>query len=192
MTRLVQGVGINDGKYTASVNGVKRKEYELWTSMLKRCYNEKIHKKNPTYLGCTVSDSFKNYTYFFEWCQLQIGFGIYDYNLDKDLLIKRNKEYNENSCIFIPTLLNNLFVKRQLNRGAFPIGVSKDGKNYKAQCSYSGERKHIGSFKTPELAFAAYKLCKENYIKELAEKYKDSIDPRAYQALLNYEVDIND
>lgn len=192
MARLVQGVGINDGKYPATINGIKRKEYELWTSMLKRCYNEKIHKKNPTYMGCIVSDNFKDYTYFFEWCQLQIGFGICDYNLDKDLLFKGNKEYNENSCIFLPTLLNNLFVKRQLDRGTFPIGVSKDGKNYRAQCSYNGIRKNIGTFTTPELAFNAYKTFKEAHIKELAEKYKVTIDQRAYQALLNYEVHIDD
>ena len=192
MTRLVKGVGINDRKYTTTVDGKIRKEYELWTGMLNRCYSENYHKKNPTYLGCTVSDNFKHYTYFFEWCQLQIGFGICDYNLDKDLLYKGNKEYNENSCIFLPTLLNNLFVKRQLDRGTFPIGVSKDGKNYRAQCSYNGIRKNIGTFTTPELAFNAYKAFKEAHIKELAEKYKDTIDSRAYLALMNYEVSIDD
>lgn len=85
-----------------------------------------------------------------------------------------------------------LLTKRQLDRGTFPIGVSKDGKNYRAQCSYNGIRKNIGTFTTPELAFNAYKTFKEAHIKELAEKYKTTIDQRAYLALMNYEVDIND
>ena len=36
------------------------------------------------------------------------------------------------------------------------------------------------------------KKAKEDYIKEVAELYKDQIDIRVYEALMNYEVDIND
>lgn len=41
-------------------------------------------------------------------------------------------------------------------------------------------------------AFAAYKKAKETYLVELAEKWKGKIDDRAYEALMNYEVDIDD
>ena len=41
-------------------------------------------------------------------------------------------------------------------------------------------------------AFNAYKVEKEWYVKELAQKYQNDIDERAYVALLNYKVDIND
>jgi hypothetical protein len=41
-------------------------------------------------------------------------------------------------------------------------------------------------------AFSAYKVFKEALIKQVAEKYKLQLDPRAYKALLNYEVNIND
>ena len=50
----------------------------------------------------------------------------------------------------------------------------------------------LGSFKTELEAFNAYKQAKETFIKELADKWKDKIDPRAYEALMNYEVSIDD
>ena len=53
-------------------------------------------------------------------------------------------------------------------------------------------QKHLGSFNCPMKAFSVYKKAKEAYIKQVAEQYKDVIDPRAYKALLEYEVNIED
>lgn len=192
MKKLVQGVGINDRTYPTKQGGKHTKEYSLWTNMLERCYNEKFHINQPTYVGCKVSDNFKQYSYFHEWCQTQIGFGDCDFSLDKDLIYKGNKEYNENNCVFIPLEINNVLVKRQSDRGLLPIGVCKHGVKFQAGCTINGVSKYIGLFTTPELAFNAYKTFKEAYIKEQAEKYKEIIDPRAYQALMNYEVSIDD
>lgn len=192
MVRLVMGVGVNDRKYAARIDGKIIKEYNLWAAMLVRCYDTKYHEKNTTYIGCSVSDNFKKFSYFYEWCNLQIGFNIESYQLDKDLLCKGNKIYNENSCVFLPSIVNSMLIKCDSSRGDLPIGVSKSGNNFIAKCRKYGTRKYIGTFDTPELAFNAYKTFKEAHIKELAEKYKGTIDPRAYQALLNYEVSIDD
>ena len=192
MKKLVRGVGINDGKYPATIGGKRTKEYVLWQNMLERCYNKKFHEARPTYVGCNVSDAFKQYTYFFEWCQNQIGFGIADFHLDKDLIYKGNKEYNENNCVFIPQIINSMLTNCKAARGILPIGVTEHGNNFRARCNIGSTTKTIGTFTTPELAFNAYKTFKEAHIKELAEKYKDTIDPRAYHALLNYEVSIDD
>ena len=43
-----------------------------------------------------------------------------------------------------------------------------------------------------EEAFQAYKQAKEQYIKEVAEEYKDKIPYRLYEAMMNYEVEIDD
>lgn len=51
---------------------------------------------------------------------------------------------------------------------------------------------YCGSYGSVEEAFSAYKVAKERYLKELAEKWKGKIDDRAYEALINYEVDIDD
>ena len=47
-------------------------------------------------------------------------------------------------------------------------------------------------FNTESEAFNAYKEAKENHLRELANKWKGKIDERAYQALINYTVEITD
>ena len=191
----VYGIGVVGVKYPIRVNGVQTKEYELWQSMLKRCYSDTYQKKYPTYEGCEVSDNFKNYEYFYEWCQNQIGFGIEGFELDKDLLIKGNKVYNESTCVFIPAEINSLLTKCTASRGECLIGVSwhKRDKVFVAQVSKNkGKQEHLGYFKTEIEAFNAYKTAKESFVKERANKWKGKIDPRAYNALMNYTVDITD
>ena len=103
----VYGIGILGTKYPIKVSGVKTKEYMLWQSMLERCYSDAFKKKRPTYEGCEVGDNFKSYEYFYEWCHKQIGFGDSGWHLDKDLLIKGNKVYSENTCVFLlPKLIH--------------------------------------------------------------------------------------
>ena len=195
----VYGVGILGTKYQAKINGVKTKEYTLWCSMLKRCYSDAYKKQRPTYESCEVSDKFKSYEYFYEWCNKQIGFSNdgngYPFHLDKDLLVKGNKIYSESTCVFIPSEINSLLTKSTASRGKHLIGVSWNNasKSFVARVAKNkGRSEHLGYYKTEIEAFNAYKVAKELYIKEQAEKWKDEIDERAYNALMDYEVSIDD
>ena len=191
----VYGIGVVGNKYPSRVNGVLIKEYVLWHSMLVRCYSDKSKKKHPTYEGCEVSDKFKSYEYFYEWCHEQIGFDNDGFELDKDLLTKGNKVYNENVCVFLPQEINSLLVKSTASRGEYLIGVCwhKRDKVFMATVSKNkGKQEHLGLFNTELEAFNAYKEAKESFIKEQAEKWKGKIDPRAYEALMNYTVEITD
>ncbi|CAH1066767.1 Uncharacterised protein [Acinetobacter phage MD-2021a] len=196
----VYGVGVLGAKYAGyfiDTYGKKKIicEYRVWQNMISRCYSEKKHIKQPTYKGCSVSENFKHYEYFYEWCNRQIGFGNQGWNLDKDLLVKGNKVYSEDTCVFLPRELNNLTIKSDSIRGEYPIGVSykKCRGKFTAHINYgSNGQKNLGYYKTPEEAFYAYKEAKEGFIKEQALKWKDKIDPRAFQALMNYVVDIKD
>ena len=191
----VYGVGVVGTKYPTTINGVQTKEYALWTGVLERCYSETLKERRPTYEGCEVSDNFKRYEYFYEWCNKQIGFGNKGWHLDKDLLAKGNKVYSEDSCIFIPKEINLLLVKCTASRGKYLIGVCwcNTKKAFKAQVNKSkGRKEYLGSFNTELEAFNAYKIAKESFVKEQADEWKDKIDPRAHEALMNYTVEITD
>ena len=191
----VYGVGITGTKYQPSINGVLTKEYTLWNNMLERCYSDSFKKRRPTYEGCEVSSKFKSYEYFYDWCHNQIGFDNEDWHLDKDLLIKGNKVYNENTSVFIPQEINSMLVKSDKRRGEHLIGVCwhKKGKTFVATVNKNkGKQEYLGLFNTEIEAFNAYKEAKEAFVKEQAEKWKSQIDERAYNALMNYEVSIDD
>lgn len=69
--------------------------------------------------------------------------------------------------------------------------MSPSGK-YIAQISRQGKRYGLGYYSTEIEAFYAYKEAKENYIKELANKWKDQIDIRVYEALMAWAISIDD
>ena len=191
----VYGVGVIGDKYPITINSVQTKEYVLWKHMLQRCYSDDFKKERPTYEGCQISENFKSYEYFYEWCHEQVGFGNEGFHLDKDSLVKGNKVYSENTCVFIPQEVNTLLTKSTASRGKHLIGVSwnKKDKAFVAKARKNkGKSEHLGIFKTEIEAFKAYKTAKEAFVKEQAEKWKDEIDDRAYNALMNYEVEITD
>ena len=190
----VKGVGIIGNKYPITINKVMVKEYDLWKSMLLRCYSKKHQEKHHAYIGCIVSENFKYYEFFYEWCQNQVGFKD-GFHLDKDLLVKGNKVYSEDTCVFLPREINNVLTSRNSLRGKYLLGVCfhKCSGKFIAQINSNGiKRKHLGTFNTEIEAFNAYKQAKESYLKELANKWKGKIDDRAYNALMNYTVEITD
>ena len=108
----VLGIGIVGDKYPTKVDGKHTKEYSIWRGLFKRCYDEKFHKNNITYVECEVVSKFVYYDKFFDWCQNQIGFGIDGFEIDKDLLVKGNKYYSEDFCVFLPKEINTALTKR--------------------------------------------------------------------------------
>lgn len=90
---LVCGVGINDAtysvyRYKGSAGSQKRiwacPFYRTWGTMLGRCYSDKFHEQNPTYVGCTVCDEWLTFSKFKAWMETQ---DWKDKQLDKDILV---------------------------------------------------------------------------------------------------------
>ena len=187
-SKLVYGVGINDGKYRTSLNNKHSKEYNLWIAMIGRCYSETYLKECQTYRDCKVSDNFLNYTYFHEWCQTQVGFNNDGWCMDKDIITRGNKIYGENTCSFVPQEINTFFNTHGAVITGYPLGVRLDKGKYAANCCLKGKTKYLGSFDHPQEAYAVYKQFKEKLCKELAKKWYGQIDHRVYDAMMVWTV----
>lgn len=130
--------------------------------MFDRCYNEKNKTKNSTYKECTVGERRHNFQNFAKWFDENYNFKTMNkWHLDKDILVKGNKVYSPETCCFVPAEINSLFIKRDSCRGYLPIGVRKSGKVFQARLNKTNISEHLGTFKTPEEAFEAYKTAKE-------------------------------
>lgn len=197
-TPSVYGVGITGLENTKGKDGNSLKSYICWHHMIQRCYSNKQQEKQPSYIGCKVDENWLYYSNFKAW---------YDSNyyeidgqkkvsqLDKDILIKGNKIYSPKTCVFVPQFINKLFVKCDSARGLLPIGVCHHKPTGKYQVNYRDKNEkqtYIGLFNMVEDAFNAYKEYKEQFIKETANKYKEHIPINLYNAMMKYEVNIND
>ena len=185
----IQGVcKIGQGKYTCKNS---KKAYTTWMNMIRRCINEQ-HKSNYiNYKDVTLCDEWHNFQNFAEWHEENYNpETMQGWALDKDILVKNNKIYSPETCCFVPPEINSLLVKRLSKRGEYCIGVNfhKHAKKFQANMN----KKYLGSFNTEIDAFNCYKLHKEKDIKEVADKWRDQISPKVYQALYNYQVEITD
>lgn len=186
----VLGVGYNDLKYKYSNDKFYTKALIVWQTMIRRCYSDKYKKNKPSYIGCVVSKEWLTFSTFYDWYIVNYTNG---YVLDKDILVKGNKVYSSDTCCFVPPRINSLFIKSNRSRGKYPIGVYFNQGKYKAQLNKMEENQiSLGVFNCPIDAFNAYKEAKESYIKMMADKWKDKIKPKVYNAMYNYKVEITD
>ena len=73
------------------------------------------------------------------------------------------------------------------NKRGLPNGISRTNSG-KYSAKYAG--KDIGTYSTLEEAYAVYSDAKKKAIIAIANEYKDKIPEELYNALLNYEVRI--
>ena len=178
---------------------IDKESYNCWQRMVCRCYSEEFKNNNTTYKDCKVCDEWLCYANFKEWYDINYyEIDSENIHLDKDILIKGNKIYSPNTCIFAPENINKIVELRGNDRGELLIGVYKCKKNtkhpYQSFIKYKDNKTHtfLRSFKTVEEAFLVYKEAKEKEIKRIADEYKDKIPQKLYKALYNWEISIND
>lgn len=193
--RSMCGVGyLGVGKFSAYTNGhVASQEYRAWKGMIQRCYDEEFLKGNLTYKGCITCNEWHNFQNFANWYVAQQGYSE-GWQLDKDLTILGNKMYSPETCSLVPREVNNLLVNSKAKRGEFPIGVylCKRRNDFVARISRGSVVECLGRYPQQHLAFAAYKVAKEAYIKVVADKHKGILSESIYSNLMSYTVEITD
>lgn len=187
-------VGIIGNEKVRDENGKIIKSYSVWYNMLRRCNSDECQKKHPTYKCCTVCEEWLNYSNFKQW------FDINHYEiegesvqLDKDLLLKGNKVYCPKFCCFLPKIINEAIIDNKKKKNSknvdIPIGVNPHGDKFQCSIRKYGKQYFIGTYNSIEEASKIYNTEKENYIKELADKYKKYITEESYNALKNYKIE---
>lgn len=148
--------------------------YTRWFSMLRRCYSAAYHKRQPTYIGCTVCKEWLLFSSFKAWMETQDWEGK---ELDKDILVQGNKVYSPETCVFVSRVVNTFVKPFSGNTGEFPRGVywNKNTKKFIAQCEnpFTKKKVFLGCFNNVDEAAIAYSEYKFELAKFLAETCKD-------------------
>lgn len=175
---------------------IKKSSFELyihsrWSAMLRRCYDAKTIEKQPTYKDVTVCNEWLCYDNFRTWF---IKNYVDGWQLDKDILSTDVKVYSPEVCVFVPKEINTLFNIRRSNRGKFPLGVNFEPRNkkYTADINIYGKPHYLGIYDSKEDAFNAYRIAKKKHVLSTAEKWKDKLDYRVYDAMVKFDININD
>jgi len=167
--KLTYGKGINDAEYNTQQmhrddSGVLVLDwvcpyYAVWRDMLKRCFSAKYKNKNPAYADVICCDEWLTFSNFKAWMEQQDWEGR---QLDKDLLVAGNNIYSPETCVFVPSLINNFVCKKRTkpkDTGTpFVVSKLKSG-NYQALLSNNlmkGTYSYLGIFKTLEEAHRAW------------------------------------
>lgn len=180
------GVGyLGSGDYSCQTNNVIDPAYICWKGMLARCYDESTQQRQPAYHGVIVAKDWHNYQNFAGWYYSNPFYGK-GYQLDKDILISGNKIYSRDTCCLVPAEINKVFIDKGTNtRGAPPGSYFTRGK-YQVKAG----QKYVGIFDTAEEASEAYNTARSKHIREIAEFWKNLIDPRVYIAAIAYSEQI--
>lgn len=175
---VICGVGyIGKGIYSSTTHP---KVYNTWIKMLTRCYENGTGHKN--YMDKYVDEKWHNYQTFASWAVNQIGCNN-GCQLDKDILVKGNKVYSEDTCCFVPASVNSLIIKSENVTGH----LNRFGTYYFSVQDSNGESL-TESFKSLKEGQDWYKVNKERIIKEVADKHKNVLDSRVYDALYSWQV----
>lgn len=186
--RGIFGVGYRD--IVAYCEGKPLRTAKMWYGLLARCYCEKTQEKNPSYIGCNVSEDWLTYSKFKADVEKMVGYDKEGWELDKDVLIEGNKTYSFETCLFLPKEINSVFKQPTLSKKGLPTGIlpytSKKGVRYRAYCSAGnkGVRVYIGSFETLGDAENAYLRAKYDGIVRLCEKYSSDLSLETKNAIL--------
>lgn len=158
--------------------------YQKWAGMLSRCYDqEDTGYYRYGAIGVTVYHDWHNFQNFAQWCDTRKDYQK-GWEIDKDIIVKGNKEYHPEKCCFVPARINSLIIKSENITGYWS---DKDRRWYFSYRDKDSTKVRKG-FMVQKDGQAWYAENKERVVKELAEIYKNSIDKCAYDGLILWKV----
>jgi len=183
----IYGFGIMDIKHTTQTESRDKETgrrvvtfrcpiYSRWYDMIRRCYNPRSLKKNPSYTGCSVAPEWRYFSAFKEWyIEYEEKYGsVKNLQLDKDILSSGARVYSPDTCCFVSKDINGFIsLKRSHKKSDMPIGVGRH-KNCIGRIYYAGrinapwEPKKSGNKRAKVI----------RYRDTIAEAYTDYVDKK--------------
>jgi hypothetical protein len=167
----------------------KQKLWALWNNMYTRCYSDKYHERSPQYTDCSICDEWlDDKQSFYDWVEENFyTVGDEQIDLDKDILVKGNKIYSPDTCIFAPHSINTYF--ENLTRE--PVYLQKLNK-YRMDIWIEDRNVRLGYFDSEEEAKKMYIRHKEAAILAKADLLQDRIPRALYNAMINWKIELSD
>jgi hypothetical protein len=192
--KLIFGVGrVGVGRYKSNDRRQPIKIYGIWYQMIGRCYMElaKRSNRNRTYMDCVVCDEWLDFQVFAEWYEEN---HIQGFHLEKDIISPGNKVYGPEFCGFVPPEINTCLTHTgRINRSYdLPTGVSfcPATGDYQVTISEQGRSIGLGRFSDIDAARSCYLSRKKSWLVSLANKYKEQLTERMYNAILVFPVEM--
>lgn len=199
MKKLVYGVGINDSPIIISRYKTKEERalhillLKSWGRMLERSSSARWKENYPHYSDTTVCSEWKYLSAYKDWALVN-GFSK-GLNLDKDILVRGNKEYGPEACCFVPGWVNGLIVVSVNAKRPGPLGVIY--KKTPSHCrkplsrpympfinTIDGKRNYgSGGFSNPMDAHREWQLGKAEWLELSIQKYM--LEPSYNQKVAN-------
>lgn len=173
------GKGTNDADYMVKRSEKVGSKYRVvwrcpyhvrWEKMLKRCYSDNFHKKSPSYKYCEVFEDWLTFSNFRGWMEKQDWEGK---ELDKDILLRGNKIYSPDTCIFVHKKVNYFILEGGSDK-ELPLGVSWHTKDkrfrVRVRNPITGKVEHLGNFLNSGTAHVAWCNRKIELVEVLSEE----------------------
>ncbi|MNQ94867.1 hypothetical protein D3C85_1104050 [compost metagenome] len=167
---LLYGFGINDADYIINerINGkrVMCPYYIRWISVVQRGNDPKEKARKPRYEQSTTSEDWRLFSQFKAWLEQQPYWQ--ELSIDKDILVPGNKEYGPNTCVLVPSYINQVItIGGSRSETSIAYGVSKQKGKFHAVLN----GKHLGRFLTWQEAHKTWQLAKAVRIEEAIAQY---------------------
>lgn len=177
--KLLNGIAHNDYNGKASHNGKCEQFYADWRNLINRTYDLK------SYGDRKVCNEWLYLSKYKKWHDKNYVKG---YCFNCTLLSKGNEDISPNNCCYVPMEIRRFLSNNTSKANGLPSGISyhHSHKHFIVQITENKKVKYLGNYNNLNDAKKAYDDERAARAKHLAEKYKDCITKRVYDALINF------